>query len=132
MTSPIAAFAQTQLAKNDPKISSSTGSTANGTTAFAPSAPACSPPPTAQTPQNLDLTLTVNKTVQQQASTALQIFPVAAVIEFIAQFVTLEPGDIISTGTPAGVGDAKKLYLKAGDQISAKIDTIGELRHSMA
>jgi 2-keto-4-pentenoate hydratase/2-oxohepta-3-ene-1,7-dioic acid hydratase in catechol pathway len=55
------------------------------------------------------------------------IYPVAAVIEFISSFVTLEPGDILSTGTPHGVGHAKGTFLKAGDRIEASIEKIGQL-----
>jgi 2-keto-4-pentenoate hydratase/2-oxohepta-3-ene-1,7-dioic acid hydratase in catechol pathway len=78
-------------------------------------------------PQSLPMKLSVNGQVQQDASTALMIFPVAAVIEFISSFVTLEPGDIISTGTPAGVGNAKGLYLKPGDTVEAHIGSIGTI-----
>ncbi len=82
-------------------------------------------------PQALPLNLTVNGEVHQDASTALQIFPVAAVIEFISAFVTLEPGDIISTGTPAGVGKAKGMFLQPGDNVEASIHGIGTLRNTM-
>jgi 2,4-diketo-3-deoxy-L-fuconate hydrolase len=82
-------------------------------------------------PQNLPLKLTVNGEVHQDASTAMQIFPVAAVIEFISSFVTLEPGDIISTGTAAGVGHAKGVHLKAGDQVEAWIEGIGMLKNTV-
>ena len=51
-------------------------------------------------PQNLTMELTVNDEVKQTGSTGQMVFPVAAVIEFISKMVTLEPGDIISTGTP--------------------------------
>jgi 2-keto-4-pentenoate hydratase/2-oxohepta-3-ene-1,7-dioic acid hydratase in catechol pathway len=78
-------------------------------------------------PQILDMELRVNGQVKQKATTAQQIFPVAAVIEFISQFVTLEPGDIIATGTPAGVGHASGTYLKAGDNVEAQIASIGTL-----
>lgn len=78
-------------------------------------------------PQNLPMRLSVNGQTQQDASTGLMIFPVAAVIEFISSFVTLEPGDLISTGTPAGVGFAKGLFLKPGDTIEAHIGSIGTL-----
>ena len=61
----------------------------------------------------------------------MQIFPVAAVIEFIASFITLEPGDIISTGTAAGVGHAKGVHLKAGDQVEAGVEGIGILKNIM-
>ena len=78
-------------------------------------------------PQDLEIELRVGDTVHQSASTAQQIFPVAAVIEFISSFVTLEPGDVISTGTPSGVGKAKGVFLKPGDIVVASIDRIGRL-----
>ena len=78
-------------------------------------------------PQSLAMQLRVNGDLKQDASTALQVFPVAAVIEFIASFVTLEPGDIISTGTPAGVGNTTGTYLRAGDRVEAYIEKIGTL-----
>jgi 2-keto-4-pentenoate hydratase/2-oxohepta-3-ene-1,7-dioic acid hydratase in catechol pathway len=80
-------------------------------------------------PQTLTLELRVNGSVKQHANTALMIFPVAAVIEFISSFVTLEPGDIISTGTPAGVGSATGTFLKRGDLLEAEISGIGLLRN---
>ena len=78
-------------------------------------------------PQTLPMRLTVNGEVKQQASTADMIFPVAAVIEFISSFVTLEPGDVISTGTPSGVGATSGTFLKAGDRLAASIEGIGVL-----
>jgi 2-keto-4-pentenoate hydratase/2-oxohepta-3-ene-1,7-dioic acid hydratase in catechol pathway len=78
-------------------------------------------------PQDLAMKLSVNGKVFQDASTAQQIFPVAAVIEFIASFVTLEPGDIISTGTPAGVGSTTGTFLKPGDVVRGWIEGIGEV-----
>jgi 2-keto-4-pentenoate hydratase/2-oxohepta-3-ene-1,7-dioic acid hydratase in catechol pathway len=80
-------------------------------------------------PQDLELELTVNGEVKQKASTAQMVFPVAAVIAFISRFVTLEPGDIISTGTPAGVGSATGTYLKPGDLVRATIAGIGTLEN---
>jgi len=96
-----------------------------------PVGPCIATPTTISDPQNLPLKLTVNGEVHQDANTAMQIFPVAAVIEFISSFVTLEPGDIISTGTAAGVGHAKGVYLKAGDQVEASIEGIGALKNTM-
>ena len=78
-------------------------------------------------PQQLKLTLSVNGTVRQDSSTAHQIFPVAAIIEFISSFVTLEPGDMISTGTPDGVGNTTGTYLQPGDEVEAVISEIGRL-----
>ena len=78
-------------------------------------------------PQRLPMQLKLNGQVKQDATTGLMIFPVAAVIEFIASFVTLEPGDIISTGTPAGVGNTTGTYVKPGDVLEASIEGIGVL-----
>jgi 2-keto-4-pentenoate hydratase/2-oxohepta-3-ene-1,7-dioic acid hydratase in catechol pathway len=78
-------------------------------------------------PQKLAMKLTVSGSVKQNATTAQQIFPVAAVVAFISDIVTLEPGDIISTGTPAGVGHATQTYLKPGDRMEAWIEGIGTL-----
>ena len=78
-------------------------------------------------PQALALELKHNGEVRQDSNTAEMVFPVAAVIEFISQSVTLEPGDMISTGTAAGVGNTTKTYLKAGDLMHASIDSIGTL-----
>lgn len=78
-------------------------------------------------PQNLTMQLRVNGDLHQDATTAQQIFPVAAVIEFISSFVTLEPGDMISTGTSAGVGNTTQTFLKPGDRIEAMIESIGTL-----
>lgn len=79
-------------------------------------------------PQVLPMQLRLNGEVRQNSNTGTQIFPVAAVIEFISSMSTLEPGDIISTGTPAGVGSATGTFLKPGDVLEASIEQIGVLR----
>ena len=66
-------------------------------------------------PQSLRLTLTLNGQVRQDASTAQMIFPVVALHAFISRMVTLEPSDLISTGTPVGVGSSSGTFLKARD-----------------
>jgi len=96
---------------------------------FCPIGPCVLPADETPDPQRLPLRLSVNGTVEQDASTAQMIFPVAAVIEFVSRFVTLVPGDIISTGTPHGVGKAKGKFLKPGDRVEAAIDGIGVLRN---
>jgi 2,4-diketo-3-deoxy-L-fuconate hydrolase len=82
-------------------------------------------------PQNFPIRLTVNGETKQDGSTGQMIFPVAAVIAFLSRWVTLEPGDLISTGTPSGVGSATGIYLKPGDQVVASIEGIGELANPM-
>lgn len=94
---------------------------------FCPMGPCILPADECPNPQALHMTLTVNETIEQDGSTSEMVFPVAAIIEFISNFVTLEPGDIISTGTTAGVGAAKNKYLRPGDTVIAAIDGIGVL-----
>lgn len=82
-------------------------------------------------PQNLPLQLKVNGEIKQDANTSQQVVPVAGIVEFLSSFVTLEPGDVISTGTAAGVGSASNTFLKPGDQVEASIGGVGVLCHSM-
>jgi 2-keto-4-pentenoate hydratase/2-oxohepta-3-ene-1,7-dioic acid hydratase in catechol pathway len=79
-------------------------------------------------PQSLALWLEVNGTRHQSSSTAEMVFGVRHLVHYISQFMPLEAGDIISTGTPAGVGLALKppTYLKAGDSIRVGIQGLGE------
>jgi 2-keto-4-pentenoate hydratase/2-oxohepta-3-ene-1,7-dioic acid hydratase in catechol pathway len=77
--------------------------------------------------QNLDMKLTVNGQVRQKANTSQMIHTVAQIVSFLSNLMTLEPGDIIATGTPSGVGLATGNYLKAGDRIEATIDKLGTL-----
>jgi 2-keto-4-pentenoate hydratase/2-oxohepta-3-ene-1,7-dioic acid hydratase in catechol pathway len=82
-------------------------------------------------PQKYKMSLKVNGAQMQNASTAQMVFSVAALVSILSTFMTLEPGDIISTGTPAGVGAAMKppVFLKAGDTVEAEIEGIGMLRN---
>jgi 2-keto-4-pentenoate hydratase/2-oxohepta-3-ene-1,7-dioic acid hydratase in catechol pathway len=82
-------------------------------------------------PQALKMSLSVDGKIRQDASTSLQVFSVAEVISFISSFMTLSPGDIISTGTPSGVGNATGDYLKDGQRIEATIEKIGTLVTTM-
>jgi 2-keto-4-pentenoate hydratase/2-oxohepta-3-ene-1,7-dioic acid hydratase in catechol pathway len=94
---------------------------------FCPCGPCIASADAIADPQKLAMKLTVSGSMKQNATTAQQIFSVAAVVAFISDIVTLEPGDIISTGTPAGVGHATKTYLKPGDRMEAWIEGIGTL-----
>lgn len=96
---------------------------------FCPMGPCVLPADECPDPQTLHLTLKVNGDVEQDGSTAEMVFPVAAIVAFVSSFVTLEPGDIISTGTTSGVGNAKGKYLKAGDVVEAQIENIGVLKN---
>jgi 2-keto-4-pentenoate hydratase/2-oxohepta-3-ene-1,7-dioic acid hydratase in catechol pathway len=80
-------------------------------------------------PTTLELTLTVNGEERQRAKANMMIFDVPTIIEFLSAGLTLEPGDVIATGTPSGVGFAMNppQGLKDGDRVVARIDRIGEL-----
>ena len=82
-------------------------------------------------PHNLQIKLTLSGEVLQDSNTKELIFNIPALIEHITQVITLEPGDIISTGTPPGVGFARKppRYLKDGDDCIVYVEGVGELRN---
>ncbi|MFI4851122.1 MAG: fumarylacetoacetate hydrolase family protein [Gimesia chilikensis] len=96
---------------------------------FCPMGPCVTPTCDIEDPQQLKMKLSVNGEVEQDSSTAEMIFPVAAIVEFISSFVQLEPGDVISTGTPSGVGASKNKFLKPGDEMQAEIEGIGVLQN---
>ncbi len=84
-------------------------------------------------PQALTLTTSVNGEVVQHESTSQMIFSVAATIAFLSSFMTLEPGDVIATGTPSGIGARRQppLFLRAGDIVEVEIEPIGMIRNRM-
>jgi 2-keto-4-pentenoate hydratase/2-oxohepta-3-ene-1,7-dioic acid hydratase in catechol pathway len=73
-------------------------------------------------PQNTTLRTYINGELRQEAHTSLMIFPVAKILSYISSFMTLEPGDVVLTGTPEGVGE-----LKPGDLVEVAIEGIGDL-----
>ena len=80
-------------------------------------------------PQDLRVRLWVNGELQQDESTADMVCPVAELIAAASQVVTLEPGDVIATGTPSGVGAARGRYLRGGDVVRVTIDGLGTLEN---
>lgn len=82
-------------------------------------------------PQALAMRLSVNGAVRQNGTTRDMIFPVTELVSYISRFMSLQPGDVILTGTPAGVGlgQEPKTYLKAGDVVEATIDGLGTQTH---
>ena len=85
-------------------------------------------------PQALDMSLKLNGKQMQTGNTSTMIFSVAEIIEHLSQLFTLHPGDVISTGTPPGVGDGIKpepVYLKAGDVMELEIEGLGRQRQSV-
>ncbi|MFD5145603.1 fumarylacetoacetate hydrolase family protein [Streptomyces sp. NPDC058401] len=82
-------------------------------------------------PQALDVKLWVNGELKQDGHTSDQIFPVGEVVRYVSQFMTLYPGDVIVTGTPAGVAAGQpepKPFLRAGDVVELEIDGLGRQR----
>ena len=81
-------------------------------------------------PQTLDIALRVNGIEKQRSNTQHMIFDVAQIIADLSHYITLEPGDVITTGTPSGVGSARKPpeFLQPGDVVEAEIGSIGLLR----
>jgi len=82
-------------------------------------------------PHSLRLRTRVNGEVRQDASTAEMIFTVPEIIEFISRVVTLEPGDLIATGTAGGVGSARGVFLQPGDTVEVEIERLGVLRNAV-
>src|SRR5690554_1129068 len=84
-------------------------------------------------PQNLDIWLKVNGETMQSGNTRTMIFDVKTVVSYVSEFMTLEPGDVITTGTPPGVGLGMKppRFLKAGDVMTLGISGLGEQRQEV-
>ena len=84
--------------------------------------------------QNLNLELKLNGKVMQKGNTNKMIFSVKKIVSYLSSFMTLNPGDIITTGTPPGVGMAQKpqVFLKPGDELTLKIDKLGIQKQKVA
>ncbi|MGY9001381.1 MAG: fumarylacetoacetate hydrolase family protein, partial [Rhodospirillales bacterium] len=93
----------------------------------APMGPWITPADQIGDPENLSLKLWVNDTLHQDSNTQQMFFKYAEQISYLSEHVTLNPGDVIATGTPAGVGHGKGEYLKDGDVVRIVIEGIGEL-----
>ena len=100
---------------------------------FNPLGPDLVPAEDVADPQNLGLRLWVNGELRQNGSTSAQIFPVAHVIWYLSQSMVLRPGDVINTGTPAGValGTPGEPYLREGDVVELEIDGLGRARQTL-
>lgn len=101
---------------------------------FAPAGPYIATPDEIKDVQRLEMRLEVNGALRQHGSTANMIFDVPFLVSYVSRFMTLEPGDVISTGTPAGVGLGCKppLYLRAGDVMALQIEGLGQQRQHLA
>ena len=102
---------------------------------FAPLGPFLATADEIKDPQALPMWLTVNGESRQKSSTANMIFDVYTLVSYLSQFMSLLPGDVISTGTPAGVGLGIKpepVYLKVGDVVELGIEGLGRSRQRVA
>jgi len=100
---------------------------------FAPLGPFLATPDEVPNVGNLKMWLKVNGQTRQNSSTSNMIFDVATLVSYVSQFMTLLPGDVISTGTPAGVGLGMNppVYLQAGDVVELGIEGLGESRQQV-
>jgi 2-keto-4-pentenoate hydratase/2-oxohepta-3-ene-1,7-dioic acid hydratase in catechol pathway len=82
-------------------------------------------------PQALDIECVINGERLQHSNTREMIFPIPVIVEYLSSVMTLEPGDVVATGTPAGVGFARRprRWLKPGDEVVVRIEGLGELRN---
>lgn len=98
---------------------------------FAPMGPCITTPDELPSPLDLRITLAVNGKPMQDANVSQLTFGPAELVAIISRTVTLEPGDVIATGTPAGIGHSSGLKLKAGDTMTAEIEGIGILENTV-
>jgi 2-keto-4-pentenoate hydratase/2-oxohepta-3-ene-1,7-dioic acid hydratase in catechol pathway len=100
---------------------------------FNPAGPYLVTPDDVGDPQRLGLRLWVNGTERQNGTTANMVFDVLEVVRYLSQFMVLHPGDLVNTGTPAGValGLPGNPYLRAGDVVELEIDGLGRQRQEM-
>lgn len=101
---------------------------------FGPLGPWLVTPDELPDPHNLSMTLDVNGVPKQQGSTSTMIFKIPELLAYVTEFMVLEPGDIVTTGTPPGVGSARKPpeYLKSGDVMTLQIEKLGHQRQAVA
>lgn len=85
-------------------------------------------------PQALDVSCWLNGERMQHGHTADMLFPVATLISYVSRFMTLEPGDVIATGTPAGIGAFRQppVYLQPGDRLRFEVTQVGTMEHLIA
>jgi len=102
---------------------------AKGEDTFCPTGPGVTPAWFVPDPQDLRITLTVNGVVKQDSSTKDMMNSAFAVVAAASRIMTLEPGDIVATGSPAGVGAPRGEFLQDGDEVVVEIDGLGTLRN---
>jgi 2-keto-4-pentenoate hydratase/2-oxohepta-3-ene-1,7-dioic acid hydratase in catechol pathway len=125
--------ATNDVSARDLQLRSSQWTNGKAIDTFFPMGPYLVTPDEIGDPQQLDIQLKLNGRIMQSSNTREFIFKISQLISFLSQLFTLEPGDVISTGTPSGVGFVRKppVFLKAGDEVSVIIEKIGELTNSV-
>jgi acylpyruvate hydrolase len=100
---------------------------------FTPMGPWLVTPDEAGDPKNMDLMCWVNGELMQKGNTSDMIFPIDYTLSYISRFMTLEPGDVLATGTPAGVGHFRSppIYMKAGDRVRLHSPALGYLENTV-
>jgi 2-keto-4-pentenoate hydratase/2-oxohepta-3-ene-1,7-dioic acid hydratase in catechol pathway len=98
---------------------------------FAPMGPAIVTADEIADPHALDIQMIINGEVLQNSNTSQIVFRIPELLEHLSSVFTLEPGDVISTGTPGGVGEARNppRWLRPGDDVVVRISGLGELRN---
>jgi len=101
---------------------------------FAPMGPWLATADEVGDPQALTVRTWLNGELMQDARTADMLFPVARLIAYVSRYMTLEPGDVLATGTPAGIGAFRKppRYLQPGDRLRMEVSRVGVLEHAIA
>jgi 2-keto-4-pentenoate hydratase/2-oxohepta-3-ene-1,7-dioic acid hydratase in catechol pathway len=105
---------------------------AKGEDTFCPTGPGVTPAWFVDDPQDLRITLSVNGVVKQDSSTADMMNSAFAVVAAASRIMTLEPGDIVATGCPAGVGAPRGEFLQPGDEVVVEIGDLGQLRNPVS
>jgi 2-keto-4-pentenoate hydratase/2-oxohepta-3-ene-1,7-dioic acid hydratase in catechol pathway len=95
----------------------------------APMGPWLTPAAAVKDPENLAIRLSVNGIVKQQSNTGQMVHSIAEQIAYLSRHVELQPGDVIATGTPAGVGMPRGEFLKVGDEVVIEIESLGLLKN---
>lgn len=96
-----------------------------------PMGPAITPATLVPDVQNLAIKLWVNDELMQDSNTSLMVYSVADLVSGLSQQITIKPGDVILTGTPAGVGTATQQFLRSGDRVRQSIESIGEFEFTI-
>ena len=97
----------------------------------APMGPWLTPAAYVPDPNNLAIKLWVNGVLKQDSNTGRMVHSIAEQIAYLSRHVTLQPGDVIATGTPAGVGMPRGEFLKVGDEVKIEIEGLGTLTNRM-